>query len=1203
MRHCTGKSHVSVSPRAEPRRDVETMPIHTNLPKQDQDAGGKVDAHYVGRFTHHGPEAVAHLAAQTGRHGNLTSLSQLNGIASVWSHPYLFCKALWEAHNTPSATRMALMARVARGEWRGLFATIALGNYYSLPLAFQDVTFNLPNPDGQAINNNKILIRLMARSWPEEVLGLPAAEGDEFARVSIEVVTLDGMTIGLGLPMPLFVPAREYDVPYMDCLPWTTRTLLPAMRGEEDKREVRTFIDPLKLDNIGPLEVLAITEFAEHVAKTLDEQREGTRLDRRPLGINDLGHCHVKSFLGDLQRRARELGVDPDLTHVPMEKLIVSPYFKQVPSPRNERYSALHPWSLKENDHAGVQPVGLYIDERLAENPYIPMREIATLTGGIEISRIRSIDQLFAGFPAELRKNTIPVLSDSDLLQPTLFRAMQGVHHPLHKELEAFLLPVKPLALLFVNPEELHRRLSIEEIGENTFRVRLNITLYYGNKSYPHVVERVYTGQNVVHLGTVTAASFWPAFRDPSWRENLFGTFEVKDPEFGYSAVIPSDEYENLAVALAKQGCTWERFDDHAWFQKTFPPDVDKVESTLEGATAPFQVSIWHRNRPIDAAVFRHRDGHCALVLGPFDAPNSKAAAAYTTCWIAVDIGTTNTNVSYEIVAMQGADNAPGYAELKNCCALPQEPIEGLDRGSVGGVGTDFLHTPMYVNFIPATNRRLPILTLLYSRTALALTQPSHKLLITHFIGYADNWIDFCAQSDIKIHGLTSYFRFKWDSPQGDDRQNIMRSFVSQLVTEIVAQLFKGSNVYPANIQWVFTFPSAFGDTEEANFRTVINEVLNRMPKELGPLDSEPVFLPESIAAYHYFQSHRTLGVGNLSLVMDIGGGTTDLALIGHDGGLLWHCSLKIGGRSVIIDSWKKKKHLIEDLMPDFLDLKGAQIESKIETILNLDDPFEKLKQAQDANHKNPLFHETGRRVEYMLYAILLYMSFVLQELKPVDVEQIGSGEDEESPLPRPSEILHLLLCGRGSRAIDNFLRPDDPELQVFNRFEAMTKTVWASLDITPDQWYCISEAVSQHPKQEVALGALDFVQFDRPEHGSQAPGLLPIGEFIPGRTPLDPMEDIMPDLRDQKLMDLKVLRALHEYLAAIDTERWGFLNNENWMTDVVDGAIHSFNRDKTKGEKAADLGDRNQPIFLHGVKCALNLWPDSPRDGPEAGR
>lgn len=111
---------------------------------------------------------------------------------------------------------------------------------------------------------------------------------------------------------------------------------------------------------------------------------------------------------------------------------------------------------------------------------------------------------------------------------------------------------------------------------------------------------------------------------------------------------------------------------------------------------------------------------------------------------------------------------------------------------------------------------------------------------------------------------------------------------------------------------YVFTYPLAFKEEEQTGYRDEMKEVVNRLRRLcFGTSEAEPKYMDESTAIA---KSMKAVGnPGTIEVFVDIGGGTTDIA-IRHDGNFKVLDSIKIAGRSFFTSAEQNFDQSIEVL-------------------------------------------------------------------------------------------------------------------------------------------------------------------------------------------------------------------------------------------------------------------------------------------------
>lgn len=433
---------------------------------------------------------------------------------------------------------------------------------------------------------------------------------------------------------------------------------------------------------------------------------------------------------------------------------------------------------------------------------------------------------------------------------------------------------------------------------------------------------------------------------------------------------------------------------------------------------------------------------------------------------VAFDFGTTNT-IAY---SKTGSDPARRIG-FDDRVLLPIKTEDG--KSQIAGAYTDFF---------PVNDHETPVPTIAKKREfgggALppeirdALNHGSDHFGLSHMVffmprGGATDSPEFMLT---QINRGLLEFDIKWGESQAG--RALVQSFLKQLMIMAAAEL-RSEGISAGNIDWRFSYPQAFSSEHKRAFRNIIESAWETLAhdSETGAERRNSISLStEAEAAMQYFTldtQQQRLGVGRLVIMLDIGGGTSDIA-IWKDQQLLWRGSARIAGshffnsylaanleilEAVDRDTVKAfRKSLDKDDVTD----RAHRSRQLVELIIARRDFAERFDKAYPLHSGEPAWAGLRQVAKTALGGLLHYLGLVLAELKDRDViDDRDIGE------------LTIALGGRGSTIFRRFASDGDTtDLQEVAKIVAMTRP-----DLQPPQ--TIEPRFSKLPKEEVARGLL----------------------------------------------------------------------------------------------------------------------------------
>lgn len=502
---------------------------------------------------------------------------------------------------------------------------------------------------------------------------------------------------------------------------------------------------------------------------------------------------------------------------------------------------------------------------------------------------------------------------------------------PAHGEgLGNALLPLSPLALLVRGPQELGGAVKINREGKVSFQVTV------GDRS--HAVSRRYTDRPQAGEGRALRETdwglgdfaIWPDFRSEVWHHYFaridYATNSINRlrGRFAMSGRLlanilretQSDEERAVRVGpwldpspLSQSG----KLDRIPEFSERKHDGVGLVRlraSNSGGKAAEIQSSAV----PFEAAFFTVAPGGDQLPvpagLALFNLPeliNPSDRIGH----VAIDFGTTNTVACLN-------DTAP--VRLRARLVHPLQSAGAGDRGI-----RSFEQSQKFRDFFPLDERLLPSPTAIIGRP---LDEAARKLLESD--GSLDNAILFrhlmYFQPDFAEDGTISAVPIKeWSSLLNNIKYNLKwsrspemrdaaRRYLRQTMLMIAAEWTAGGDD-PTYLRWHFSRPKDMGD--DSAFMGQLKLALGDILANPAP-DAVRKIVHEGDAAAAYILSEEIKGSGTkgaINLILDIGGGTTDIAI--WDNGLeprqLLSVSMRLAGGDFFTGHIVGNPEILED--------------------------------------------------------------------------------------------------------------------------------------------------------------------------------------------------------------------------------------------------------------------------------------------------
>lgn len=481
--------------------------------------------------------------------------------------------------------------------------------------------------------------------------------------------------------------------------------------------------------------------------------------------------------------------------------------------------------------------------------------------------------------------------------------------HPA--SLRNHLLPLAPTALLFfADTAELAENVTAKGKGDGLeVGLSLRVTPDEAGHRRRHVVRRAFQKSAILKAPPPDDLALWPDIESKEWPWT-FMRFQYRpkselQTRFAASAeLISADLMKEDGRGRIERFAEWSSPSRLAPEARLTPDRISTYENsagrTLMKRTrfADDQKIVGEQHQlavAVQAICFSSRDSekHTDLPVGLALVSRRHPAITAGDAVVSVDFGTTNT-IGYSCVSGRN----PERLVLKDRVFFPIEYRR--KETELASAYTDFFCLQSHDTPIPTVAKRRSYEGPLGDVLRAQVENASTEIGVTHnifFMPALDRGVDpFLLMQLIRKGQLE--FNLKW----GDTAKNkrAVQSFLHQLMVMAAAELAdQGVSIH--HIQWRFSHPQAFSRTQLTDFRDIINRSRRQMLKEAGQAEAREnslSIMTEGEAAAAYFigdteQANR--GLGRLFVTLDIGGGTTDIA-VRLDNRLVWRGSVQIAG-------------------------------------------------------------------------------------------------------------------------------------------------------------------------------------------------------------------------------------------------------------------------------------------------------------------
>jgi hypothetical protein len=407
-------------------------------------------------------------------------------------------------------------------------------------------------------------------------------------------------------------------------------------------------------------------------------------------------------------------------------------------------------------------------------------------------------------------------------------------------------LPLKPDFFRWFQPAEVERwlRIDVPRPGE----VRVTLTIPVGSEHPEEIrVTRRYTAAQIREDQTGPQVAVWPAFKADDWPHYAVFRLDPAPAPIHPSATLRLAAYADGAKLLGTGEA--QRSGEASTYAFDRAPTVLAFEADSGPGLPPQSLGV---------------------LLPRYGAAPAPSAERWT---VGVDFGTSNTVVALRKDGVQ-------EPSVLHCDKLL------LPITRAGGdlpFNTDSFFFPEKISPEPF-NSAVVHLAALPSYTG-AAQEPVALRVNVPFAGWVKDDERNRVAGDLK-----------WST---SDREEFLAAVFLRNVTALALASAREAGVRPENVTFTYAYPRAFETDRlsdlEARWRGVLgtSDGTPGRPRLTAPVD-------EGQSALQYFVSREIVSVsGDASVIMDVGGGTTDLAVYARGTALVLD-SLRWGGRDLV---------------------------------------------------------------------------------------------------------------------------------------------------------------------------------------------------------------------------------------------------------------------------------------------------------------
>ncbi|WP_164155279.1 hypothetical protein [Sandarakinorhabdus rubra] len=936
--------------------------------------------------------------------------------------------------------RHQLHARTRR-QWRALLALLALQPRFSgeYTLSLREVPLDAGNPRWRGV---------LSELSPAEGIHAASAQEAWLRPVLLRVVPRGGQSVDVAMLTPDTLLAAGHSA---------TALRIPGVVFAE-----KGLADPLASD-LSATDLGIIADYANGIVNALAGQGVSGK------SWDGLAR-ELQAYAGDIEaligsgQRGRRLAVRARRLNLPFTGLhsVLDSSFETDPTQFNPGFShtqlALRPMS----DPAPFGGVVL-IDEDLprtiggsAASIHV-YRELTLKDALNDPARVKAKAAKDGWLAITVDELWTPCVVDSDGTPP----AAHGPNCPVP-------LPVTPLALLLADGDRLRSAVRLTANGkdrEATFEVRLE-------DGRLHTLRRRWQPDQIQRADIDSSMAVWPDFAAADWPfdflQSAANPFAEVLPQAAVSLRLLQADLNAAGPGRNERAAGWGsgavlrklcaqetgQLPDQGepWLQRMRFADSSQIRGEWQITKMGIEaIAVAVQSDALERS--------CGLVLV------SRRAPALTTqerAKVAIDFGTTSS-IAY-VEANQRSE--PAHLKARSL------PIIAVDPSQMDAWAQQKYVT--LADFFAGIGLGMPFPTMLKQRdntpeAAADWPNAGQVLFVPPPEGKSSREVAKWVANQTLKAGL------KWQAGPGGDGENNVAAlrFLQDLVLRVAAEL-RDKGVTPERINWRFSYPQAFTDRETAYFKRMTEQVAQALSAK-----ARVEHRTEAEAAMTYFcddSEQAFTAPTQLSVMLDIGGGTTDIAIYLHKEAL-WRGSVRLAAGDFFSNWLERNSSLLKkapmggtdptaDLPND--DSHRKQRRLLIELAASKPSFSDQLKRFMDTTAgADPDLQRLQVTASTALAGLLWYTGRVLKKV-------LAGGQVD----PRLAAHPTILMAGRGSSYFRLLTKPDQQHL-------TRMLMLGAGLKGNPPELI-----FSVNPKQEVARGLLH----DAPSSASNVEAFLPLG-------------------------------------------------------------------------------------------------------------
>jgi hypothetical protein len=1046
----------------------------------------------------------------------------------------------------------------AIAQWRGLLALFALRDLYAADYNLTPHRFNL---DGDGLFD-----RVLSHLTPQVALDGNA----ELWRQPV-IFKLNNHPIALGNPACLVSPGRLTPELKFDKIPWyqsglkdPTKCGLPVTQLfllSKWLHQLWHDLAPMKGEAADRLRLLILS-----YAKECDQQVGGDTKLSANLGSSlhkELGEPYSMLFA----TAVLEKNADPSETSSTKIKLNTD---------------------LDLGDLKGL----ILIDEALKHDKrFNPANTL--VWGNRTLSELLASPELFKNTANEAAALGWMFVTGDDIFTPRVVRFANDARIAGNPQgLENMLAPLRPLSLLL--PGGPQGRIGCRSGGgKAVFTLRLQIddgTTHGHNFDFNrHYGLDPAAGEGLLvedEHWRIYHTSVWPDFRSSAW-QSYFARFNYTEQNSGYmvrpahalsatlvAAEVADQSTASSAVSRLREVNSGSPLSANLDRWKHSERKVAAEYEDLQFSTTPFEAISY-----IDAFGDR-RDAPAGLAL--IDLRNVEPIGGGVD--VAVDFGTTNTVACFD-------DGEP-----VNFVDRLVYPLAFADaRNSTESL---FDYRWQVRKFFPPELRKTPTPTVALNRVPYPI-QPGHHLFrnMIYFHSHEQHSRNTEAGDIASFKRVASQAMFNLKWTDNAEKAEASTDFLNQFVMMVAAEAL-GSGRDPRQIRWRFSIPDSLDGEMRLTFEDNLREMTSKI--STGVISPSEVLRPlysEGLAAAKYIlDGGAGFTRGSLNLVLDIGGGTTDVT-IWDLGPIQWIGSFKFAGQNFFTRAISQNPQILDPIGLGHWQALFEAGGSGDDGVSRKDMPHlaemlfsgPELQNAIDDNWNSRLKLDTGKDLRLIAQTFIAGLSWYLGRT----VRQLVTDERlREDQL----DTVAFALCGRGAGLFKQMHAGRDADqesettraLQLFSVAAGLSSEKRPQLFTTPDA------------KLEVVRGMISADGEDRAQaFDAERFCLSGLGVTFENEEVLTAGQKVSRSSLPAKIRSID-LTEIHAFLAALNDKAKIVIDIQEGRPQGAATAIEqAVRRNIINLTESKDVRHELEPPFIVAIRALVDIMtlPAAERD------